>query len=62
MLLISLDPQSEVVDLALARMLTHRLCGFKVAWGLMVLISLRFVKSVRRVQQCESLVLVGWLR
>jgi hypothetical protein len=37
MLLISLDPQGEVVDLTLAWVLTYRLCSLKVAWGLKIL-------------------------
>ena len=46
MLLISLDPESEVVDLALARVLTYRLCRLEVAWGFIVLIRLELLKSV----------------
>ena len=49
MLLISLDSECEVVDLTLARVLTHCLCGLEVAWGLMVLIRLGIVKGVCRV-------------
>lgn len=50
MLLISLDPKCEVVDLILARVLAHRLCGLEVAWRLRVLIRLGIDKSVCRVQ------------
>ena len=49
MLLISLDSEREVVDLTLAKVLTHCLCGLEVAWGLMVLIRLGIVKGVCRV-------------